>query len=475
MEPETLAVNGVNGATGDFLLPTLTVKDVAGVALGERPEPGHRKELEFKRDATTAAHLGVPDNVDPRNLAQTGWGVVFASADNGAVAVRDALKPLLEHRKAQAGPLYKEYVGHDAYRPDETKRAFLARHGMGPGLPKPSVVPYYLLLVGSPEFIPFSFQYQLDVQYAVGRVHFPRLEDYALYAASVVDAERGVVSRQRRMTFFGVANPDDPATALSSRDLITPLASHMAGVSPDWSVETRIGDDTKKKALADVLADEKGPALLFTASHGMGFPKDDKRQAPHQGALLCQDWPGPDEWGRKPIPVEHYFSADDVGEGARVGGLISFFFACYGAGAPELDDFPDLTSGTRAAIAPHPFVAALPQRLLSQPQGALAVIGHVERAWGCSFVWARAGRQSAHFEAALERLLNGHPVGSAMEFFNERYAELGSDLHAEQEDVRFGKERNDVTLAGLWTATNDARSYVIVGDPAVRLATGSLP
>ena len=474
MSTEHLYFNGIDGASGDYLLPPLTTEDISKIAQGEKLDKDHLAELQT-RHSSTGAVMGVREGIDPTKLAETGWGVIFAYEDQARVPeIKEALGELLDLRREQATlhhqHYYREFTGPDAYRPQESKPDFLARHGMGPGPADPDKVPYYLLIVGDPGTIPYRFQYQLDVQYAVGRIHFDTLEEYAQYARSVVEAETGKASLSRRAAFFGVRNPDDHATNLSADEMVKPLADELAGEWADWSVQTRLKDQATKAQLARLLGGDDTPTLLFTASHGMGFPNGHERQLRHQGALLCQDWPGPDKW-RKGIPEDFYFSADDVGDDARLLGLLAFFFACYGAGTPRLDDFAHQAYGERAAIAPHAFVAHLPRRLLSHPKGgALAVVGHVERAWGYSFMWDRAGRQLQVFEDTLKRLVKGHPVGSAMEYFNERYAELSSDLSIALEDVKYGREPNHTALAGMWTANNDARSYVIIGDPAVRLS-----
>jgi hypothetical protein len=467
-EDTKLFFNGINGASGDYELPPMTPHQLAQVVSGEEIDEGFLSELKQRREA----HWGVKEGVDPTDVGKSGWGIIMAH--NADPAIKEALSELLEHRKRQTGEKYREYLGPDGYRPNETKNKWLARQGMGPGPADPDKVPYYLLIVGDPETIPYRFQNQLDVQYAVGRLHFDTLDEYAAYARSVVQSETSGLALPKQATFFGVRTPDDPATLMSADHMIKPLSTKMADQA-GWQINTLLEAQATKANLTGLINSGKTPTLLYTASHGLGFPNGDARQLPHQGALLCQDWPGAGKW-KQPIPPDFYFSADDVSSDARLLGSMAFFFACYGAGTPRLDEFAQQATKQRTEIAAQSFISHLPRRLLSHPRGGmLAVIGHVERAWGYSFMWDRAGEQLVPFESTLQSVMAGKPIGYALEYFNERYAEISSDLTVMVEDLNFGGKVDEVALAGMWTANNDARAYVIIGDPAVRLSLSDQP
>lgn len=473
MSDEFLAVNGLDGATGEYLYSNLTARELAAFAKGEALEKGHLRELE--RKVTSEDHMGPIEGVDALDIGESGWAVIFPffKDERRTDELRAALAPLLELRQSQT-EWYRELVGPDAYRPEESKRDFLRRFGVGAGPPDPEKMPYYLLLVGSPAEIPYKFQYQLDVQYAVGRIHFDDLDDYAAYAHTVVSAEKGELRRARRAAFFGVDNPNDKATNLSTKYLVGPLADVVAENNPTWEVPRYLTDEATKARLDSLLAGDGEAALLFTASHGLGFPIDHPLLRDHGGALVCQDWQGPGN----PVLPETYFSADDLSQAHRPGGMITFHFACFGAGTPLHDEFPDQerrASRRGRQLTPEAFIARLPQRLLAHPRGgALATIGHVEKAWPCSFHWRNARSQIGAFQSTLDQLLANHPVGHAMERFNQRYAELATELAATLEEAKFGREIDDFDLAEQWTNHSDARNYIIVGDPAVRLnlATG---
>ncbi len=204
---ETWVFNGIDGASGGYLLPEMTPSQVSALAQGGSLDLAAIDELKQRSFDLKNPHAGV--EADARDLAETGWGVIFAyDADP---ALQEALSPLLALRKEQAGERFRVFAGTDGYRPGESKNEFLERHGMGPGPANPDKVPYYLLIVGDPVAIPYRFQYQLDVQYAVGRIHFDDIEDYAHYAHSVQQAESGF-RLAPRAAFFGVGNSDDRAT-----------------------------------------------------------------------------------------------------------------------------------------------------------------------------------------------------------------------------------------------------------------------
>lgn len=401
--------------------------------------------------------------VDERQLDEAGWGVIWPHEIAGEI--REALQPLIELRRSQAGQRFRELT----LRPGETCHDFLARHGVGPGPVDPRLLPYYLLIVGTPEQVPFHLQYRLDIQFAVGRIAFEVVEDYANYARSVIATEKIGTSRPRRVSLMGVANEDDGASNRSAHDLVTPLFG-LAEDRIDWEFEKLIGSEATKAALAARFGGEKTPALAFVACHGLSYPRAHMWQRARQGALVCQEWRP--TMSPSSVPAKAYFAGEDIADSADVAGLIAFLIACYGAGTPKKEDF--FTGAANCSeIADEPFIARLPQRLLAHPRGgALAVIGNVGTAWAHAFDWPQAGPRLQVFESAIGRLLDGYPVGAAMEYFGQRFAELAADVKLRQDDLEYEEDRDVISVAGLMLAFKDARSYVVLGDPAVRLTPG---
>jgi hypothetical protein len=476
---QQLFLNGIDAETGGYALEDINTDMIAKVARGQKLSPEDLRDAKMRKalDDQKHEHFGVAEGIDETKLEETGWSVIFPAAlpKKSVDALKEALKPLLDLRREQASAnhetFYKEVIGPElGVKNGESKNEFLKRFGRGPGPADPAKFPYYAMIVGSPETIPYTFQYQLDVQYAVGRIYFDKLEDYYQYAQSVAAAETKKLARTKKAAFFGVANPDDRATQMSAEHLIKPLAKQMK-TRKDWKVDVVAPEKATKANLANYMGGKETPSLLFTASHGMNFKMGDPRLLPHTGAILTQDWPGPK--ARIPIKEDLYFSGDDLPADADVFGMIAFIFACYGGGIPKLDNFYRQAFGEQKQIAPYAFISQLPLKLLSHPKGgALGVFAHVERAWGQSIVWDQSAADVATFTSMIDALLNGKPAGAATEYLNERYAEISTML-TEELDNSSPENQDDIKIAGLWTSNNDARNYAFIGDPAVRLAVGN--
>src|SRR5262245_46773154 len=98
-ELENFTANGINGATGEFLLPPLTVEELAERA-ATQPTDALDAPQQIARDANKP-HLGALFDIDLTDIKQAGWAIVFHTAEDPAVEA--ALQPLIDHRRKQIG------------------------------------------------------------------------------------------------------------------------------------------------------------------------------------------------------------------------------------------------------------------------------------------------------------------------------------------------------------------------------------
>lgn len=412
---------------------------------------------------------GLTAEASPDDLAQAGWGVVFAAEVEKPQDILDALAPLIELRQKQAGKLFKIFKGDDGPCHGETASVWLERHGASLNTIDPTNgVPYYLALIGDPNQISFEFQYSLDLVAAVGRIDFPEPEHYRVYADNIVKFESDEkIKTRREMALFATCHDFDEATQLFSEQVAQPLVNgtdvkQPLGKEYGFTVKQYLAKDASKKTLKAILGGSSAakPSILFSGTHGMAFKMGDERQLANQGALVCADWPGD-----PPITADHWFAASDVPPDADLAGLIHFVFACYGAGTPQEDNFNQL--GTAKEIAPQPMTARLPQQLMLQ--GALACLGHIDKAWAFSFQGQNGLPQTQGFRNLISQLMKGRRLGHATDQLNAQWAVLTTELVSLHEKRAMNVKVDESGLLSKWIARDDARNYVVLGDPAVKL------
>lgn len=403
--------------------------------------------------------------IDKGNPRDAGWTYIVNENDPQRDEISKILRPLAEHRgmKNPASPLFFGGETEEEWFDWLQENYYSIEH---------MDRPYYVAIVGGPESVPFRLQSLLDMAAAVGRLDFESLDDLKAYVEKVIKLENAAepVTERKALIFAPDGGTEDP-TYYSHHYMAEPLAEY---ISDEFELKstTIVGEKATKKKLAAALLKEK-PALIYTASHGlgaMGEPLDFQKEV--NGAICCQHKKGEpfEKWG---------FTGGDVPfDKPFLEGSIFFQFACFGYGTPAESDYSHWLDKPELNCEKD-FVAALPKKLLSHPKGPIAFVGHLDTAWLHGFddpnnpyPSDRWNPRMSPFVSAVNNLLGTQPVGLAMSEMNERYGIGNAQLSNFLDRV----QRNKVTFEARWQwlvdtfiTRSDAQNYMIFGDPAVRL------
>ncbi len=403
-----------------------------------------------------------PDLGDPNAV---GWTILVAEQDPRRDELLDALEPLAVFRGMAdpAVPLIFPPMEEDEWF-DWLQENYLTLE---------KARPFYVLIVGGPDLIPFRFQARLDTAAAVGRLDLDTTGDVRAYVDKVLRHERATTPPTgREALFFATDGGPEDATYFSHHYLAAPLAEHAQKLG--MKVQRVFDADASKHRLLAVQSEQ--PALVFTATHGVEAGKyasfDEKRRL--NGAICCEQENG------STFEESLLTAADVPPKLAFYEGSIFFQFACFGYGTPAESDFHHWTDGGVDLNAPSDFTAALPKRLVSHPSGPLAVVAHLDLAWLHGFDDPSAPHpiDGSHpritpFATAISRLVEFQPVGFAMSDFNQRFDLTNAQLASTVDRLQRGRLADTPELRGriadVFVLRTDAQNYMVLGDPAVRL------
>lgn len=453
-----IMTSGLDPETGELLVEPLAERDFVGALLGALPDRG----AELIESGTThdrgrsvrgrIERLPTPDLGNPR---VAGWTYLVAHDDPQRGEIARILRPLADHRGMTDPDQPLLFRGE----PSDGWADWITSHYQSVKA-KP---PYYVVIVGGPDRVPFHFQAALDSVACVGRLAFDNLVELEAYVDKVlrIEAAADSVVRREALMFATDRGKRDP-TYYSRRHMAEPLVGHMQerGVP----VTQLTGPDATAGRLLEALA-TAGPALVYIACHGVGRRKEAlEEQRRTNGALVCAD--------------NGLLRAADIPDTPVAEGAVVFGFACFSAGTPAASDYAHWLGRDRFN-AESDFVAALPKRLLAHPRGPVAFVGHVDAAWLHAFddpdvpdLETPWHPRLAPFSRALETILDQQPVALAMRAMRDRFNTYNIHLVDFFEKQRRGISLSDTPeqnrkLVNAFITRSDAQNYMVLGDPAV--------
>ena len=420
---------------------------------------------------------------DPNDLHAQRWAVIAPNGADGDAALA-AIASLIEHRKDLQGAvpiIYRVPDGMDAVDSLRWKNDVLRDEDV-----PVDERPRYLMILGDLDRVSLELQHVLANGSFVGRLHCPTVKGYRAYADKVIARERATPTPKPRALYYTVQD-GSAAIGVGHRHLIEPCMRMTADLVERGKLDAQRPSEIPYSEWGPdemlTMAGIDAPSLLSSVSHGLGAPRKGWRSPDHQRAMQGALALGPDG------PL----TADMVRETPFLPGGVWMCVACYGAGTPSTSAYhawlallaeqggnrEQVEAVLRALPGPGdpPFVAALPQALLANPAGPLAVIGHMDLAWTFGFCDPESKRSRASRMLATQRaILAGGRVGVGLDALMHAYRETNDDLMARyqlQRDALARDQADPVSpklLGELWMQRNDLRGYVLLGDPAARLA-----
>lgn len=424
---------------------------------------------------------------DPNSLPEQRWGLIVPEGPTGD-RLLEIVAPLKKAREEQQGAeaiVYRAPAGMAS----EDALTWWNNVYLDEGIHEEDR-PRYMLMLGDADQLSWDLQQRLGSDAFMGRICFPDEAGYEAYVHKLLASEREELAPGARALYYTVHDGTD-ATKLGYAALMTPtveqsrLGRDKGVFSARDIIEIGGGENVSVDDFFAAVA-AREPSMLLSISHGFGAPlkgwKSPEHQRRFQGAMSFGG-------GAR-------ITADDLAARPFLPGGMWFYSACFGAGTPKSSAYHNLLaavrdvglSGSNIDCVLHslpgengrPFVAALPQAALANPNGPLAVMGHVDLAWTFSFYDAGGTNRyrPSRFQDVFRSIVDGKRVGAGyfelQRFFNQASVDLGT-LYDEDARIKArGGEINESKArksrkAMLWMLRQDLSAYVLLGDPAARL------